>query len=60
MERKRRTYIHKSKIRFKRRLPRKRKKILKKIRDKKYTDYKERLIKMYGEDKWIENWIIGG
>ena len=59
VRRKRQTYLHKGKIRFKRRLPRKLKKKLKKEFEINYNKYKSRLIKLHG-DNWMEHWISGG
>ncbi len=59
MEKKRRTYIHKGKVRFKRRLPRKLKKKRKKEWQKNYDKYKTHLIKLHG-DNWMDFWICGG
>lgn len=59
MERKRRTYIHRSKVRYKQRLPRKLKKARKKGLEERVSRYMNCLIKLHG-DNWMEYWIIGG
>ena len=58
----RRTYSHKGKVRFKRRLPRKLKKRKQKqtLRNiESIKDYMNRLVRLHG-DKWMNWFIIGG
>ena len=57
--RKKRTFIHKGKIRFKYRIPRKLKKKNKIRRKKASKEYDERLKKLHG-DNWFEYWVCGG
>ena len=57
--RKRRTYIHKGKIRFKRRKPRKEKKRFKKYLDNLWIQREINLRKIHGDD-WLRHVIIGG
>lgn len=59
MEIKRRTYMHRGKLRFKRRLPRKLKKKNKIKFEISYNKYKLYLVKLYGEN-WMQHWICGG
>lgn len=59
MERKRRTYLHRGKLRFKRRVPRKQKKSQNKKWQKQYDNYKNRLIELHG-DNWMDYFICGG
>tara|TARA_R110002051_G_C8433093_1_gene453798 strand:- start:108 stop:287 length:180 start_codon:yes stop_codon:yes gene_type:complete len=59
MGRRKRTYTHKGKLRYKRRLPRKLKKQRKKDHAVYFARMKERLENIYG-DEWVFHMTLGG
>lgn len=59
MERRQRTFIHKGKLRFKHRYPRKLKKKLHKKWKTQMDNYVNRLKLSYG-DNWFDHFICGG